>query len=81
MHAEEFVLIPKRVFISKNPTKEEVFDNPMYQQKATHLELLQRTDPNCEQNIEQKVQDPDTNTVRSVKRTKSSADATSDADG
>ena len=30
MHAEEFVLIPKRMFISKNPTKEEIFDNPIY---------------------------------------------------
>ena len=28
MHAEEFVLIPKRMFISKNPTTEEIFDNP-----------------------------------------------------
>ena len=35
MHAEEFVLIPNRMFISKNPTKEEIFDNPIYQQKAT----------------------------------------------
>ena len=33
MHAEEFVLIPKRMFISKNPTKEEVFENPIYQKK------------------------------------------------
>ena len=41
MHAEEFVLIPKRMFISKNPTKEEIFDNPLYQQKATQLTLLQ----------------------------------------
>ena len=32
---EEFVLIPKRMFISKNPTKEEICDNPTYQQKAT----------------------------------------------
>ena len=33
MHTEEFVLIPKRMFISKNPTKEEIFDNPIYQKK------------------------------------------------
>ena len=32
MHAEEFVLIPKIMFISKKPIKEEIFDNPMYQQ-------------------------------------------------
>ena len=80
MHAEEFVLIPKRMFISKNPTKEEIFDNPMYQQKATQLALLQRTNPNFERNNEKKVQDADTNTDRSIKRTKSSDDATSDAD-
>ena len=40
MHAEEFVLIPKRMFMSKNQTKEEIFDNPLYQQKATQLSLL-----------------------------------------
>ena len=50
MHAEEFFLIPKRMFISKNPTKEEIFDNPKYQQKATQFSLLQRTNPNLEQN-------------------------------
>ena len=49
MHAEEFVLIPKRMFLSKNPTKEEFFDNPIYQQKATQLSLLQRSNPNFEQ--------------------------------
>ena len=54
MHAEEFVLIPKRMFISKNPTKEEIFDNPMYQQKATQLALLQRTNHNFERNNEKK---------------------------
>ena len=80
MHAEEFVLIPKRMFISKNPTKEEIFDNPMYQQKATQLALLQRTNHNFERNNEKKVQDADTNTDWSIKRTKSSGDVTSDAD-
>ena len=80
MHAEEFVLIPKRMFISKNPTKGELFGNPIYQQKATQLALLQRTNPNFERNNEKKVQDADTNTDRQVKRIKSSDDATSDAD-
>ena len=79
MHAE-FVLIPKRMFISKNPTKEEIFDNPMYQQKATQLALLQRTNSNFERNNEKKVQDADTNNDRLIKRTKSSGDVTSDAD-
>ena len=68
------------MFISKNPTKEEIFDNPMYQQKATQLALLQRTNPNFERNNEKKVQDADTNTDRPVKRTKSSGDTRSDAD-
>ena len=54
MHAEEFVLIPKRMFISKSSTNEEIFDNPVYQQKATQLALLQRTNPNFEQNNEKK---------------------------
>ena len=55
MHAEEFVLIPKRMFISKNPTKEEIFDNPIYQQKATQLSLLQRSNPNFEQSSGKKM--------------------------
>ena len=80
MHAEEFVSIPKRMFISKNLTKEEIFDNPMYQQKTTQLAILRRKNPHFEQNNEKKVQDADTNTDRSIKRTKKSGDATSDAD-
>ena len=81
MDAEEFVLIPKRMFISKNPTnEEEKFDNPIYQQKATQLAILQKTNPNFEQNYEKKVQDADTNLNGSTRRTKSSGDATSDAD-
>ena len=55
MHAEEFVLIPKRMFISKNPTKEEIFDNPIYQEKATQLSLLQRSNPNFEQSSGKKM--------------------------
>ena len=49
MHAKEFVLIPKKMFISKILTKEENFDNSIYQQKATQLSLLQRSNPNFEQ--------------------------------
>ena len=61
---QSFFLIPKSMFISKNPTKEELLDNPMYQQKATQLALLQRTNPNFERNNEKKVQDADTDTDR-----------------
>ena len=52
----------------------------MYQQKATQLALLKRNNPNFERNNGKKVQDADTNTDRSINRTKSSGDVTSDAD-
>ena len=78
--AEEFVPIPKILFFSKNPTKEEIFDYPMYQQKATELPHPQRTNPNFERNNDKKVQDEDININESIKRTKSSGDATSDTD-
>ena len=42
MHTEEFILIPKRLFISKQPAKSEILDNPIYQQKAAQLSLFQR---------------------------------------
>ena len=78
MHTEEFVLIPKRMFISKNPTKEEIFDNPIFQQKATQLSLLQRSNPNFEQSSGKK--DADTSTDRRITRTRSTGDGTSDPD-
>ena len=62
MHAKDFVLIPKRMFISKNLIKEEIFDKPIYKQKATQLSLLQRSNPNFEQNSEKKLKDADTST-------------------
>ena len=77
MHAEEFVLIPRRMFISKNTTKEEIFDNPIYQ-KATQLSLLQRSNPNFEQSSGKK--DADTSTDRRITRTRSIGDGTSDPD-
>ena len=80
MHAEEFVLIPTRMFISKNPTKEEIFDNPLYQQKATQLSLLQRSNPNFEQSSGKKLQDADTSTHRLITRTTSIGDGTNDPD-
>ena len=52
MHAAEFVLIPKGLFISKNRAKEEIFDNPIYQQKATALLLLQRCNTNFSRAVE-----------------------------
>ena len=41
-HTEEFILIPKRIFMSTQPAKREIFDNPVYKQKATQLSLIQR---------------------------------------
>ena len=78
MRAEEFVLIPTRMFISKNPTKEEMFDNPIYQQKAIHLSLLQRSNPYFEQSSGKK--DADTSTDRRITRTRGIGDGTSDPD-
>ena len=78
MHTKEFVLIPKRMFISKNPTKEEIFDNPIYQQKATQLSLLQSSNPNFEQSSGKK--DADISTDTRIIRTMSTGDGTSDPD-
>ena len=30
MHTEEFILIPKRMFITKQPQKSEIIENPQY---------------------------------------------------
>ena len=80
MHAEELILIPKRMFTSKNQTKKEVFDNPIYQQKTTQLSLLQRSNPTFEQSSGKKLQDADTSTDKLITRTKSIGDETSDPD-
>ena len=62
------------MFISKNPTKEETFDNPIYQHKATQLSLLQRSNANFEQSSGKK--DADTSTHRMNTRTRSIGDET-----
>ena len=41
MHSEEFILIPKRLFISKQQAKCEILDNPIYHLKAAQLSLFQ----------------------------------------
>ena len=41
MYTEEFILIPKRMFMSTKPAKSEIFGNPVYKQKATQLSLIQ----------------------------------------
>ena len=42
MHTEESILIPKRMLMSTQPAKCEIFDNHVYKQKATQLSLIHR---------------------------------------
>ena len=42
MYNEEFLLISKRMFMSTQPAKSEIFYNPVYKQKATQLSIIQR---------------------------------------
>ena len=42
MHTEELVLIPKRMFITKQPQKSEIIENLQYKNKAIQLSLMQR---------------------------------------
>ena len=42
MHAEEFILFPKKMFVSTQLAKSENIDNPVYKQKARQLSLIQR---------------------------------------
>ena len=41
MHTE-FILIPKRMFLSHQPVKNKILENPIYEQKAAQLSLFQR---------------------------------------
>ena len=52
MHAEEFVLIPKRMFMSKQSLKSEILDNPAYRNKAAQLTLMQRNMPSYDGSVE-----------------------------
>ena len=42
MHTEKFILIPKRMFITKQPQKSEIIENSQYKNKAIQLSLMQR---------------------------------------
>ena len=42
MHTEVFILIPKRMFITKQTQKSEIIENPQYKNKAIQLSLMQR---------------------------------------
>ena len=74
MHAEEFVLIPKRMFLSKQPTRTEILDNPIYKQKAAQLSLLQRNNPTDFESKEATEQENNkTNIVKKRKRRRTSS--------
>ena len=69
MHVEEFVLIPKKMFVSKQPTRTEILDNPIYKQKAAKLSLLQRNHPiDFESNEATEQETSKTNIVNKSKR-------------
>ena len=81
MHAEEFVLIPKRIFVSKQPTRTEILDNPIYKQKAAQLSLLHRNNPTDFESKEATEQETNkTNIVNKRKRITSSVDLKSELD-
>ena len=42
MHTEEIILIPKQMFITKQPQKSENFENPQYKNTVIQLSLMQR---------------------------------------
>ena len=74
MHAEEFVLIPKRTFASKQPTRTEILVNPVYKQKAAQLSHLQRNNPTEFESKESTEQETSkTNIVNTSKRRRKSS--------
>ena len=74
MHAEEFVLIPKRMFVSKQSTRKQILDNPIYKQKTAQLSLLQRNKPTDFESKEATEQETNkTNIVNTRKRRRTSS--------
>lgn len=56
MSAEEFVLIPKNVYVKSQPIAEQVLNNPQIQRKAQYLSTIQdyiSTQPNEDQILQQ----------------------------
>ena len=68
MHAEEFVFIPERIFVSKQPTWTEILDNPFYKHKTSQLSLLQRNNPKDFESKEATEQE--TNKINIMKKSK-----------
>ena len=56
MHKEEFILIPKRMFLSHQPVKNEILEIPNYEQKAAQLSLFQRNQSEKSQKEEKPVE-------------------------
>ena len=56
MHTEEIILIPKRMFVSHQPVKNEILENPNYEQKAAQLSLFQRNQSEKPQEEEKPVE-------------------------
>ena len=65
MHTEEFILIPKQMFLSHQPVKNEILENPNYEQKAAQLSLFQRNQSEKPQKEEKPVE-----TMSSVYKTR-----------
>ena len=42
MHTDEFILIPKQMFLTKQHQKSEIIENPQYKNKSIQLSLMQR---------------------------------------
>ena len=80
MHAEEFVLIPKRMFVSKQPTRREILDNPIYKQKAAQLSLLHRNNPTDFESKEATEQETNKTNIVNKRRRTSSVDLKSELD-
>ena len=52
MQAEEFVLIPKLLFMSKQPLKSKILDNTAYRRKPAQLTLRQINLPSSVGSVE-----------------------------
>ena len=51
MHTEEFIAIPKQIFLRKQTQKIEIIENPRYENKSTQLLLKQQNKLTNEDNV------------------------------
>ena len=69
MNTEVFSLFPKRMFITKQPQKSGIIENPQYKNKAIQLSLIQRNKLINEEDVgktDRVIQTDPTNTERDV---------------